>query len=156
MADLIIPDESYVSLEEADKYHGSRPSFHEWNALDEDTKRRRLVGASDFLDFSYKFLSEKVDPEQPREFPRKQTGGLDKHGIPKQIKYAVFELALYGDLNQNEEQKMSSVKVGPLSVNYSQSSEIIGQVNRFTFVKTLLDLFLDKNTGYGYSKILRG
>ncbi|TNG94875.1 hypothetical protein FHQ28_05635 [Pasteurellaceae bacterium USgator11] len=153
---LIIPDDSYVTLEEANKYHAIRGSYDAWNALSDEAKIRRLVSASDFLDVNYHFLNEKIDPSQPREFPRKQTGGGDASGVPAQVKTAVFELALQPDLNQNEAQKMESVRVGPVSVNYKTESAVSGNANRFTYVKSLLDLFLDKRSGYGYAQMLRG
>lgn len=156
MADLIIPDDSYVTLDEANRYHAIRESFNAWNELDDEIKLRRLVSASDFLDVNYKFLGRKVSPSQTRQFPRTYTGGVDENGIPTSVKIAVFELALQADLNQNEDQKMSSVKVGPISVNYEQNRGFDTKVNRFSYVKSLLDLYLDKNTGFGSVSMLRG
>ena len=156
MADLIIPDDSYVTLDEANHYHAMRESFSVWGELEDGVKLRRLVSASDFLDVNYKFLEKKLNSSQPRQFPRTNTGGTDKNGIPTVVKIAVFELALQSDLNQNEEQKMSSVKVGPLSVNYEQSRGLDTKANRFSYVKSLLDSYLDKNTGCGTVQMLRG
>ena len=106
---------AYLSVEEADAYHNLRMSKAAWAALDEEEKARRLVSASDFLDVNYRFMGEKADPMQLRQFPRK---GFESLKIPTAIIYAVCELALQENLNQNAEQKMTSVKVGSLSVNY--------------------------------------
>ncbi|THA07294.1 DnaT-like ssDNA-binding protein [Rodentibacter pneumotropicus] len=144
---LKIPNDSYVSLEDADHYHVNRIAFEAWDELDEQTKKRRLVSASDFLDHYYTFAGEKADPLQPRCFPRK---GQDE--IPQSVKYAVCELALQEDLNQNQAQKMSSVKVGPISVSYNESME--QKANRFEYVKSLLKGFLAESTGY--VELLRG
>ena len=156
MTELNIPDDSYVTLDEANRYHAIRSSADAWGGLDSDEKARRLVSASDFLDVNYKFLGKKAYSGQPRQFPRTNTSGTDENGIPTVVKIAVFELALQSDLNQNEEQKMSSVKVGPLSVNYEQSRGLDTKANRFSYVKSLLDSYLDKNTGFGTVQMLRG
>lgn len=154
--ELRIPEDSYVSVEEANKYHAFRNSFAEWRELDEQAKARRLVSASDFLDFSYRFLGKKVDPLQSRAFPRVNTGGLDQNGIPTSIKFAVFELALYEDLNTNQDQEMSSVRVGPVSASFEKSSTSNSPVNRFEYVKVLLDSYLDKRQSMGTSRMVRG
>lgn len=152
---LNVPTDSYVSLEEANGYHQLRASFDMWNELDDEQKARRLVSASDFLDFTYLFAGEKFDPEQLREFPRKAPDGTAKP-IPKAIEFAVCELALQSDLNQNQEQKMSSVTVGPLSVHYEDTSQVNSASNRFEYVKTLLGAYLDNRSAYGLVSLARG
>lgn len=62
---------AYLSIEEANAYHNLRMSKAAWAALDEEEKARRLVSASDFLDVNYRFMGEKADPMQLRQFPRK-------------------------------------------------------------------------------------
>lgn len=146
---LNVPTDSYVSLEEANSYHQLRASFDVWNELDDEQKARRLVSASDFLDHNYHFIGEKADPTQIRQFPRESSE------IPLQVKYAVCELALQSELNQNPEQKMASVKVGPVSVNYENQAVISGNSNRFEYVKTLLSRFLNSSSTNNVS-LLRG
>ncbi|MFZ7175311.1 DnaT-like ssDNA-binding protein [[Pasteurella] aerogenes] len=146
---LNVPTDSYVSLEEANGYHQLRASFEVWNELDDEQKARRLVSASDFLDHNYRFVGEKADPTQIRQFPRESSE------IPLQVKYAVCELALQSELNQNPEQKMASVKVGPVSVNYENQAVISGNSNRFEYVKTLLSRFLNSSSTNNVS-LLRG
>ncbi|EQA13075.1 hypothetical protein Q7301_10895 [Glaesserella parasuis] len=151
---LNVPTDSYVSLEEANGYHQLRASFDVWNELDDEQKARRLVSASDFLDHNYRFVGEKADPTQIRQFPR-QESSQESSEIPLQVKYAVCELALQSDLNQNTEQKMASVKVGPVSVNYENQAVISGSSNRFEYVKTLLSRFLNSSSTNNVS-LLRG
>ncbi|MDD2156351.1 hypothetical protein Q7Y60_08670 [Glaesserella parasuis] len=151
---LNVPTDSYVSLEEANSYHQLRASFEAWNELDDEQKARRLVSASDFLDHNYRFVGEKADPTQIRQFPR-QESSQESSEIPLQVKYAVCELALQSDLNQNTEQKMASVKVGPVSVNYENQAVISGSSNRFEYVKTLLSRFLNSSSTNNVS-LLRG
>lgn len=147
---LNVPTDSYISLEEANSYHQLRASFEAWNELDDEQKARRLVSASDFLDHNYRFVGEKADTTQIRQFPRQESSE-----IPLQVKYAVCELALQSDLNQNPEQKMASVKVGPISVNYENQAAISGSSNRFEYVKTLLSGFLSSSSTNNVS-LLRG
>ena len=143
---------AYLSVEEADAYHNLRMSKAAWAALDEEEKARRLVSASDFLDVNYRFMGEKADPMQLRQFPRK---GFEALKIPTAIIYAVCELALQENLNQNAEQKMTSVKVGSLSVNYDNRSTIADSSNRFDYVRQLLVAWLDRSS-FGVVKLERG
>jgi len=69
---------------------------------------------------------------------------------------AVFELALQADLNQNPEQKMASVKVGSLEVDYQEDETASSPMNRFAYVKSLLEPYLDKRSGFGSVAMLRG
>ena len=143
---------AYLSVEEADAYHNLRMSKAAWAALDEEEKARRLVSASDFLDVNYRFMGEKADPMQLRQFPRK---GFESLKIPTAIIYGVCELALQENLNQNAEQKMTSVKVGSLSVNYDNRSTIADSSNRFDYVRQLLVAWLDRSS-FGVVKLERG
>lgn len=148
---LKIPNDSYVSLEYADNYHRLRNSFEQWQALSEEQKQRRLVSASDFLDHHYQFSGEKTDPTQSRAFPRDASGQ-----IPSNICKAVCELALQADLNQNAAQKMSAVKVGPVSVSYDEQSDVERQANRFEYVRSLLSDYLDTKSSFGQVRLQRG
>ena len=65
-----VPQDSYVTIAEADAYHAIRPSATTWAALSEPEKEQRLVAASDYLDSQYIFNGKKTDENQPREFPR--------------------------------------------------------------------------------------
>lgn len=151
MITLQIPLDSYVSLDYANQYHALRNSFEPWNALSDEQKQRRLVSASDFLDHNYTFMGTKAVFNQPRQFPRDTSGQ-----IPLEICNAVCELALQAELNQNVAQKMTSVKVGPLAVNYDEQSGLHSQSNRFEYVKLLLNDYLEQKTVIGQVTLLRG
>ena len=79
-----VPQDSYVTVAEADAYHAIRPSANAWAALTEPEKEQRLVAASDYLDSQYIFNGKKTDENQPREFPR--NGATE---IPTAIKKVV-------------------------------------------------------------------
>lgn len=72
----MVDQDSYVSLEEANSYHQLRASFEAWNELDDEQKARRLVSASDFLDHNYRFVGEKAEPTQIRQFPRQESSRM--------------------------------------------------------------------------------
>ena len=129
-----VPQDSYVTVAEADAYHAIRPSANSWAALTEPEKEQRLVAASDYLDSQYIFNGKKTDENQPREFPR--NGATE---IPTAIKKAVFELALQDSLTSNASAEVKREKVDVLEVEYFQSDD--GAI-RFGYIDGLLRPFL--------------
>ena len=129
-----VPQDSYVTVAEADAYHAIRPSATTWAALSEPEKEQRLVAASDYLDSQYIFNGKKTDENQPREFPR--NGETD---TPTAIKKAVFELALQDSLTSNASAEVKREKVDVLEVEYFQSDD--GAI-RFGYIDGLLRPFL--------------
>ena len=129
-----VPQDSYVTVAEADAYHAIRPSATTWAALTEPEKEQRLVAASDYLDSQYIFTGKKTDPSQPREFPR--NGETE---VPMAIKKAVFELALQDSLTSNASAEVKREKVDVLEVEYFQSDD--GAI-RFGYIDGLLRPFL--------------
>ena len=129
-----VPQDSYVTVAEADAYHAIRPSANAWAALSEPDKEQRLVAASDYLDSQYIFNGKKTDENQPREFPR--NGATE---IPTAIKKAVFELALQDSLTSNASAEVKREKVDVLEVEYFQSDD--GAI-RFGYIDGLLRPFL--------------
>ena len=129
-----VPQDSYVTVAEADAYHAIRPSATTWAALSEPEKEQRLVAASDYLDSQYIFNGKKTDENQPREFPR--NGNTE---IPTAIKKSVFELALQDSLTSNASAEVKREKVDVLEVEYFQSDD--GAI-RFGYIDGLLRPFL--------------
>ena len=129
-----VPQDSYVTVAEADAYHAIRPSANAWAALSGPDKEQRLVAASDYLDSQYIFNGKKTDENQPREFPR--NGATE---IPTAIKKAVFELALQDSLTSNASAEVKREKVDVLEVEYFQSDD--GAI-RFGYIDGLLRPFL--------------
>ena len=131
---ITVPQDSYVTVAEADAYNAIRPSAQTWAALSESEKEQRLVAASDYLDSQHIFTGKKTDPIQPREFPR--NGETD---VPMAIKKAVFELALQDSLTSNSSAEVKREKVDVLEVEYFQSDD--GAI-RFGYIDGLLRPFL--------------
>ena len=136
-----VPQDSYVTVAEADAYHAIRPSANAWAALTEPEKEQRLVAASDYLDSQYIFNGKKTDENQPREFPRNGS-----NEIPTAIKKAVFELALQDSLTSNASAEVKREKVDVLEVEYFQSDD--GAI-RFGYIDGLLRPFLLKSKRMG-------
>ena len=136
-----VPQDSYVTVAEADAYHAIRPSANAWAALTEPEKEQRLVAASDYLDSQYIFNGKKTDENQPREFPR--NGETD---VPMAIKKAVFELALQDSLTSNSSAEVKREKVDVLEVEYFQSDD--GAI-RFGYIDGLLRPFLFQSKRMG-------
>ena len=136
-----VPQDSYVTIAEADAYHAIRPSATTWAALSEPEKEQRLVAASDYLDSQYIFTGKKTDQNQPREFPR--NGATE---IPTAIKKAVFELALQDSLTSNPSAEVKREKVDVLEVEYFQADD--GSL-RFGYIDGLLRPFLFQSKRMG-------
>ena len=136
-----VPQDSYVTVAEADEYNAIRPSAQTWAALSEPEKEQRLVAASDYLDSQYIFNGKKTDENQPREFPR--NGETD---VPMAIKKAVFELALQDSLTSNSSAEVKREKVDVLEVEYFQSDD--GAI-RFGYIDGLLRPFLFQSKRMG-------
>lgn len=121
---LNVPADSYVGVADADRYHQMRQSAAAWTALDEPTKERMLVSASDYLDANFRLKNGLNAAMRSGEKP-----------VHPQVLKAVCELALQQQLNSNEKPKQQSVKVGEIAVTYA-----IGNTNkeRFDYVAALL------------------
>ena len=136
-----VPQDSYVTVAEADAYNAIRPSAQTWAALSDSEKEQRLVAASDYLDSQYIFTGKKTDQNQPREFPR--NGATE---IPTAIKKAVFELALQDSLTSNPSAEVKREKVDVLEVEYFQADA--GSL-RFGYIDGLLRPFLFQSKRMG-------
>lgn len=117
-----VPNDSYVSIEQADAYHAIRPSKHTWDALEISQKEMRLVSASDYVDACYQLRND---------LNRKMRDG--EAGVIDPVFKAVCELSLKTGLFDNDSQKRAAVKVGDISVTYAGSTGA-----RFEYVDALL------------------
>ncbi|PIT48537.1 DnaT-like ssDNA-binding protein [Snodgrassella alvi] len=119
---IIVPRDSYVSVEQADAYHAIRSSKDVWEELETSQKEMRLVSASDYVDACYQLR---------QNLNRKMRAG--EVGIIEPVYKAVCELALRTGLFDNDEQKRKSVKVGEISVTYAGNGG-----SRFEYIDALL------------------
>lgn len=122
---IVVPDDAYATVADADAYHNKRPSKEAWGLLTDEQKEQRLVSASDYLDSAYRFRYSKTDPAQSRQFPRR--GMTD---IPLEVVKAVLELSNHqmasGSLTAATVQNKQRVKVDVIEVEYAASDKTSG------------------------------
>ncbi|MBO7123196.1 MAG: hypothetical protein J6V90_07960 [Treponema sp.] len=86
---------TYVSLEFADEYmavHGKAS----WAENDEETRKSKLIAATEYIDSLYNWKGVKKTPYQDLCFPREgivDYDGYEVLGIPKNLQKAVCEAA---------------------------------------------------------------
>ena len=122
-----VDSNSYVTLDEANTYFLSRANSTAWNDItDDEIKKSLLISATDRIDFE-SFDGFLVDTAQSLSFPRYDLPLLDGRDvdsiIPKQIKKAVYELAIH--INGTDISKpdltnapIEQVRVGGIDVKY--------------------------------------
>jgi len=129
--------ESYVSVEDANVYHGAR-SNSLWDLAEQDLKESSLRKATDFIDAVYggRWIGTPLLETQGLSFPRH---GTSWNGVPVPLKRALFELALRvvsgTELFADAAEKTKSEKIGPIEVEYDLS-ELSG--DRFGWLNDFL------------------
>lgn len=84
---IVVGDNSYVTLVEADEYFLTRYNSASWNVLDDTTKETLLISATRSLDLYCDWKGNKTEENQLLAFPR------DDEATPENIKYAQCEIA---------------------------------------------------------------
>ena len=118
-----VPQDSLVSLADANAYHELRQTAAVWGAFDDVERERRLVSASDYLDANYR-LKSGLNAAM-------RAGGI----VPQAVVKAVCELAVQSQLNADRPPKQQSVKVGEIAVTYALDA---ASKERFAYVAALL------------------
>lgn len=129
IADVGAPNaNSYVTVAEADAYFGDTFGKSLWEPLDEDVKSTLVITASRTLDQYIQWIGFKTESDQGMEWPRSGTTFADDV-IPSRVKYAAYELAYYLVENSGisfASQSVDSVKVGPITVDFTENSTDAG------------------------------
>ena len=112
---------SYVTIDEADKYFSEKLNADFWAELDQTQKEKSLVTSSKQIDLQ-PFLGRKADPEQQMSFPRIIRG--KKYDVLYRIKAAVCEQA-YSYLTDDFEKSsnVKSVSLGSASITFSDNPD---------------------------------
>lgn len=123
---LVLFENSFVTLEEAEAYFDERFDSDAWNdatsAPDDITKERLLISASKKIN-SLDFVGSALEPGQKMVFPR-------DYALPQDIKDAVCEeafsmLVKLNDVHKkNLENNISSISLGVGSVKYQAHSDM--------------------------------
>lgn len=153
---------SYVTLAEADEYHGPAQSTT-WMGYNASTREGYLIRATRLLN-RQRWLGEKTDPAQALAWPRTGTGvtGVEDDVIPQAIKDACSEIALAigsgsADVEneQSTAQKLQRIKAGSVELEYFRGAE--GSPHRFpTIVNELLRDYLVGSGALAVSGVATG
>lgn len=115
---------SYVTVAEATAYFGDSFGKGLWTTASQTDREALVITASRMLDQYILWIGEKASEDQGMEWPRKGTKYADDI-IPSKVKYATYELAYYILENNGvsfSNQAIDSVKVGPISVDFTANS----------------------------------
>ncbi len=119
---------SYTTVAEADAYFGDSFGRGLWTTASASDKEALVITASRTLDQYILWIGQKATVDQAMEWPRKGTP-YASDVIPSKVKYATFELAYFTLENGGlsfAQQTVDSVKVGPVSVDFSKNSTDAG------------------------------
>ena len=122
-----VDSNSYVTLDEANTYFLSRANSSAWNNItDDEIKKALLISATDRINYE-KFDGFLSNTSQALSFPRTDLPLIDGRNvddiIPKQIKKAVYELAIHlktVDISKKDliDAPISELKVGSIGLKY--------------------------------------
>lgn len=148
--------DSLASVAFADTYHADRGN-EVWAGFTLEKKEQLLRKATDYIKYRFgpNFIGAKVKVTQAQPFPR--VINYVNVGVPVEIQEAVAELALVANTSQlmvnvNTVQK-KSVKVGPITVEYDNSSF---QAPRFIAATSRLATYLSAPVaGMSTAKLIR-
>ena len=143
---------SYVTLAEANTYFETAPEESTWDDKSDDQKNRALISACRWID-TLNFLGDRCDNDQALKWPRNNyhvdNVELVCTAIPKEIKYAQYELAraLANDTdvitgNKGTDGTYEEVKLGDIEVKYNTDSQGVGTVNNVFDVYPWLQSYL--------------
>ena len=143
---------SYVTLAEANTYFETAPEESTWDDKSDDQKNRALISACRWID-TLNFLGDRCDNDQALKWPRNNyhvdNVELVCTAIPKEIKYAQYELAraLANDTdvitgNKGTDGTYEEVKLGDIEVKYNTDSQGVGTVNNVFDVYPWLESYL--------------
>ena len=126
--ELVVEENTYVTLEEADAYF-SKYGNAEWTGTD-DARAQALVSATQAIDALYgsKFMGIMYSESQPLLFPRQSFNDKDGRyvsGIPAALKNATCEIALmavtgadiFPEASNSNNVRSEQVQVGALSIS---------------------------------------
>lgn len=152
--------EAYASVAEADSYHSKRGNDL-WATMTTAEKEEALRRSADYMVANWRFswLGMRVDMHQALDWPRWDvpvTDGGPYGGwfilntvVPTEVKNANAELAFsaaQGDLDENLDQDLKAVKVGPIAIDFNNHG------NRSTIYSKPLSMIACFLQGQGNSK----
>ncbi len=161
---------SYVTLAEANTYFETAPEESTWDDKSDDQKNRALISACRWID-TLNFLGDRCDNDQALKWPRNNyhvdNVELVCTAIPKEIKYAQYELAraLANDTdvitgNKGTDGTYEEVKLGDIEVKYNTDSQGVGTVNNvfdvYPWLQSYLGAYCLGGSGAYQVRLVRG
>ena len=147
---------SFLSVDEADKYFDTRLYSASWTDVEDETKKVALIASSRFLSVYYNYYGTRTEEFQNLAFPR--IGLYDHDGynlgyytVPEKVKQATAELALYQLENESLVSNISSpldsglteIKVSSIALKFSREALRDGDTTDFEFPQYIHSLLVD-------------
>ena len=120
--------DSYVTLDEANTYHGARLFNDAWTAATDATKEASIKWATSMLDEYFEWVGSRASSLQALGWPRSNAESdgrvLSNLVVPTSIKKATSEFAfllLSSDrvsLSEPSSQGLDSISVGPIELSF--------------------------------------
>ncbi len=115
---IIVDENSYVDVVEADTYFSERFGYDLWDGQTEEIKEQLLISATQQLDLQCSWYGSKSDPDQDLDFPRIP----DADPTPKAIKNAECEMAYAvlstGSTSTDGGDALTELKAGSVTLKF--------------------------------------
>ena len=147
---------SFLDVDEANKYFETRLYSTSWTGLNDETKTVALIASSRFLSVYYNYYGTRTEEFQNLDFPRiglydHDGYNLDYYTVPEKVKQATAELALYQIENQSLVSNISSpldsglteIKVSSIALKFSREALRDGDTTDFEFPQYIHSLLVD-------------
>ena len=154
---------SYVTLDEANAYFSTRLHSDIWNSASDADKEAALITSTNIIDWYYNYKGAKTVSTQNLQWPRAGVvvGSMtyDSADLPKEVRWAVYELALRvleeDVLVDDALAGLRKVQAGPLLVQTADNGRppATGQLPDAVYL--LLKKFMD-NSGIRILRLVRG
>jgi len=158
---LVIGDNSYATVAEADAYYLAR-GVTDWATLTTPQKESSLILGTDYLEATYStaWQGRRTDPEQSLSWPRSDVFveyyPIPSNTVPAAIIKAQIEMALRASagepLIQDQGQRVTEEKVDVLTVKYADFSD---PALRYPYVNRLVMPYLASAVSDGSMQVAR-
>jgi hypothetical protein len=118
---LIVNQNSYANVDDADLYFEDRLFSDAWISSDDEVKTQALITATRFLDTLCTWSLDKADENQPLEFPRG-----DDTEVPEKVIISLYEITLEMIIQglsviTDEAESIKGLKAGPVQLSFFEA-----------------------------------
>lgn len=151
---LVVGENSYVTVAEADTYFGDRWGSDSWAILTEENKESLLISACSQQTYYCSWAGDPTDTEQDLPFPR--NGDTE---VPQPIKDAQCEIAINmlasGSFNQSSANSLTKLKAGSVELNWHDSASTTNSIFSDYSSKLMAPYCDDNISGGSCNKVVR-